>query len=59
MENLTYALDKAQAIAFTVVGLVALYGTIAKGAWWHIGTAIICAVMTVALLKDARKEAAK
>ena len=59
MENLTYALDKAQAIAFTAVGLVTLYGAIAKGAWWHIGTAVICAVMAVVLLKDARKEAAK
>lgn len=59
MEKLTYTLDKAQAIAFTVVGLVALYGAIAKGAWWHIGTAVICTAMVVALLKDARKEAEK
>jgi hypothetical protein len=59
MEKLTYTLDKAQVIAFTVVGLAALYGAIAKGAWWHIGTAVICAVMAVVLLKDARKEAAK
>ena len=59
MKNLIYTLDKAQAIAFTAVGLVTLYGAIAKGAWWHIGTAVICAVMAVVLLKDARKEAAK
>ena len=59
MENLTYTLGKIQALAFALVGLVCIYGAIFKGAWWHIGTAVICAVMVVALLKDARKEAVK
>ena len=52
MKNLIYKLDKALAIAFTVLGLGALYGVIAKGAWWHIGTMVICAVMAVALWND-------
>jgi len=53
MKNLIYKLDKALAIAFTVLGLGALYGVVAKGAWWHIGTAAICIVMAVALWKSA------
>lgn len=53
MKNLIYKLDKALAIAFTVLGLGALYGVVAKGAWWHIGMAVICAVMAVALWKSA------
>ena len=53
MKNLIYTLDKAQAVAFGLLGLGCLYGVIFKGAWWHIGTAVICAVMAVALAKDA------
>ncbi|MBR4562162.1 MAG: hypothetical protein IKO23_09625 [Bacteroidales bacterium] len=52
MKNLIYTLDKAQAVAFGLLGLGCIYGVIAKGAWWHIGTAAICAVMAVALWKD-------
>ena len=46
-------LDRAQAVAFGLLGLGCIYGAIAKGAWWHIGTAVICAVMAVALWKSA------
>ena len=53
MKNLIYTLDKAQAVAFGLLGLGCLYGVIFKGAWWHIGTAVICAAMAVALAKDA------
>ena len=53
MKNLIYTLDKAQAGAFGLLGLVCIYGAIAKGAWWHIGTAAICAAMAVALWKSA------
>ena len=53
MKNLIYTLDKAQAVAFALVGLGCIYGVIAKGAWWHIGTAVICAVMAVGLWKNA------
>lgn len=53
MKNLIYTLDKAQAVAFGLLGLGCIYGVIAKGAWWHIGTAAICAVMAVALWKSA------
>ena len=53
MKKLIYTLDKAQAVAFALVGLVAIYGAIAKGAWWHIGTAVICIAVAFAHLKDA------
>lgn len=53
MKNLIYTLDKAQAVAFGLLGLGCIYGVIAKGAWWHIGTAVICAAMAVALWKSA------
>ena len=52
MKNLIYTLDKAQAVAFALVGLGCIYGVIAKGAWWHIGTAAICAAMAVTLWTD-------
>lgn len=45
-------LDRAQAVAFGLLGLGCIYGVIAKGAWWHIGTAVICAVMAVTLWTD-------
>ena len=53
MKNLIYTLDKARAVAFGLLGLGCIYGVIAKGAWWHIGTAVICAAMAFAHLKDA------
>lgn len=52
MKKLIYTLDKAQAVAFALVGLGCIYGVIAKGAWWHIGTAVICAAMAVTLWTD-------
>ena len=53
MKNLIYTLDKAQAVAFGLLGLGCLYGVIFKGAWWHIGTAVICAALAVGLWKNA------
>lgn len=53
MKKLIYTLDKAQAMAFALVGLGCIYGVIAKGAWWHIGTAVICAVLAVAMWNAA------
>lgn len=51
--NLTYTIDRIEACAFAVLAALCIYGAIAKGAWWHIGTAAICIAMTVALCKDA------
>lgn len=51
--NLIYTIDMIEAGIFAVLGSVCIYGAIAKGAWWHIGTAAICIVMAVALWKSA------
>ena len=41
-------LDKVQEYIFGIVGAVALYGVIIKGAWWHILTVGICAAIALA-----------
>lgn len=51
--NLTYTIDRIGACAFAALAALCIYGAIAKGAWWHIGTAAVCAVMAVTLAKDA------
>lgn len=51
--NLTYTIDRIEACIFAVLAALCIYGAIAKGAWWHIGTAVICATITAALWKDA------
>ena len=50
--NLTYTIDRIEACAFAALAALCIYGAIAKGAWWHIGTAVICAVMAVVLWND-------
>lgn len=50
--NLTYTIDRIEACAFAVLAALCIYGAIAKGAWWHIGTAVICAAMAVTLWTD-------
>ena len=50
--NLTYTIDRIEACAFAALAALCIYGAIAKGAWWHIGTAVICTVMAVALWND-------
>lgn len=50
--NLTYTIDRIGACAFAALAALCIYGVIAKGAWWHIGTAVICAVMAVTLWTD-------
>jgi len=51
--NLIYINDMIWTFIFEGLAFACLYGAIAKGAWWHIGTAVICAVMAVALWKSA------
>ncbi len=59
MKNLIYTLDKAQAVAFGLLGLGCIYGVIAKGAWWHIGTMLMCLAIAAASWEDAKKEKGK
>ena len=57
MKNiLIYIIDRIQACAFGSLALLAAYGVIFKGAWWHIGTVLICIAVAKASLADARKE---
>ncbi|MBR0177769.1 MAG: hypothetical protein IJQ11_10105 [Bacteroidales bacterium] len=51
-------LDKVLEYIFGIVGAVALYGVIIKGAWWHILTVVACAVIAIASQADAKKEKA-
>jgi hypothetical protein len=51
--NLTYTIDRIEACIFAVLAALCIYGAIAKGAWWHIGTAVICTAVPFAHLKDA------
>ncbi len=51
--NLTYTIDRIEACIFAVLAALCIYGAIAKGAWWHIGTAVICIAVAFAHLKDA------
>lgn len=51
--NLTYTIDRIGACAFAALAALCIYGAIAKGAWWHIGTAVICIAVAFAHLKDA------
>lgn len=48
--------DKVFAALFAALGVGAAYGVVVKGAYWHIVTVVISAVMAVALLCDAEKE---
>jgi hypothetical protein len=53
MKSLTYTIDMIFTFIFEGLSFACLYGAIAKGAWWHIGTAVICIVVALAHLKDA------
>ena len=55
--NLIYTIDMVLAFIFAVLAFACIYGVAAKGAWWHIVTAVICTAVGVALLTDAGKEA--
>ena len=54
-DNSMYINDIIWVCIFTVVACICIYGAIAKGAWWHLGTAALCAVLAVAHWKDALK----
>ena len=51
-DNLIVTLDKVYVAAFAVMGAVALYGVVVKGAWWHILTVGICAAIALASHAD-------
>ena len=51
--TLIYINDMIWTFIFEGLAFACLYGAIAKDAWWHIGTAAICAMVARAHLKDA------
>ena len=51
--NLIYINDMIWTFIFEGLAFACLFGAIAKGAWWHIGTAVICIAVAFAHLKDA------
>ena len=54
-DKLIVTLDKVYVAAFAVIGAVALYGVVVKGAWWHILTVGICAAIALASHADIKK----
>ena len=54
--SLIYTIDMIQVFGLGAFALVCIIGAIANKAWWHLGTAAMCALLAVASLKDARKE---
>ena len=54
-----YMLDKIYAYAFGLMAGLAAYGAIFKGAWWHIGTMLMCLAIAAASWEDAKKEKGK
>ena len=55
-DNLIVTLDKVYVAAFAVMGAVALYGVVVKGAWWHILTVGICAAIALASHASIEKD---
>ena len=51
--SLIYINDMIWVCIFTVLACICIYGAIAKGAWWHLVTAALCAAVAVAHWKDA------
>ena len=54
--SLIYTIDMIQVFGLGAIVLVCIIGAIANKAWWHLGTAALFTLLTVALWKDARKE---
>ena len=54
--SIIYTIDMIQAYGFTMMAGVCGIGVIARGAWWHIFTAVALLLLAWASLADARKE---
>ena len=48
--------DIVFAVLFLAIAACAAYGVIIKGAYWHITTVVIGAVVAFALVRDVKKE---
>lgn len=57
--TLISTIDRIQVVGFGALAVVAAFGVIANGAWWHIGTVAICAAIVKASLADIKEEEAE
>ena len=57
--TLISTIDRIQVIGFGALAALAVYGILANGAWWHIGTLAICAAIVKASLADIKQEEAE
>lgn len=57
--TLISTIDRIQVVGFGALAAVAVYGIIANGAWWHIGTVAVCAAIIKASLADIKQEEAE
>ena len=57
--TLISTIDRIQVVGFGALAVVAAFGVIANGAWWHIGTVAICSAIVKASLADIKQEEAE
>lgn len=57
--TLISTIDRIHVVVFGALAAVAVYGILANGAWWHIGTLAICAAIIKASLADIKQEEAE
>lgn len=55
MDRELIAMDKVFGWVFGVLGVAALVG-VCLGAWWHVGTLVMCVVMVWMLVAEIKKE---
>lgn len=54
--TLISTIDRIQVVGFGALAAVVVYGILANGAWWHIGTVAVCAAIVKASLADIKAE---
>lgn len=52
-------IDMIQTVMFGAMAVTALVGAVVYKAWWHLGTAAICAAIAKASYDDIKKETKK
>ena len=57
--TLISTIHRIQVVGFGSLAAVSVYGILANGAWWHIGTLAICAAIIKASLADIKQEEAE
>ena len=57
-DDMNYTTDILGAFGFGIIAVLALFAAIALGAWWHLGTALMCSIIADALRTEAKDEKA-